>query len=190
LQLALNEPGKAVASLTRAQQLDPRDREADFHLGRALLQAGRVAEARQHFIEFAQRYPTDPRPFFQIGVMAQSSRDIAGAASAYQEALRRDPKSSARNNLAWLRATAPRAQDRDGAEAVRLAESLRDEPGGQRPEVLDTLAAAYAESGDFPRAADTARSADSLAERSGDAKLATAIRQRLALYENNQPYRE
>ncbi|MEA2710308.1 MAG: protein O-mannosyl-transferase [Phycisphaerales bacterium] len=190
LRLKQNRPAEAIEAYRQAVKLRPADTEADFHLGLALSQGGQAAAARQHFVEFGARYPGDARPYFQIGVMAQTAGDAAGAVAAYQEALRRDPASAARNNLAWLRATAMRAADRDATEAVRLAESLRDEPGGRRPEVLDTLAATYAEAGDFKRAVETATAAVDLADRAGDLKLADAIRHRLGLYERKQPYRE
>ena len=56
------------------------------------------------------------------------------------------------NDYAWLLATSPEAKDRDGREAVRLAErAVR-----QRRDcnTLDTLAAAYAEDGQFEKAAE------------------------------------
>ena len=52
-----------------------------------------------------------------------------------------------RNDLAWVLATSKDADLRDGARAVELAESVVEGVPTPHPLVLDTLAAAYAESG-------------------------------------------
>ena len=58
------------------------------------------------------------------------------------------------------------------------------------PEILDTLAAAYAEAGRFAEAVSTAQRALELAESQERARLAEQIGARLALYQAGQPYRE
>ncbi|MBI3845483.1 MAG: sulfatase-like hydrolase/transferase [Planctomycetes bacterium] len=92
--------------------------------------------------------------------------------------------------LARLLATSPRAEDRNAAEAVRLAESLAGVAGDRDPRYLDTLAAAYAESGRFSDAARLARRAADLLAAQGQAPLANDIRARVALYEAGRPYHE
>jgi tetratricopeptide (TPR) repeat protein len=88
---------------------------------------------------------------------------------------------------AWLLATARDASLRNGAEAVRLAESARDaEP--DNPEVLDTLAAAYAEEGQFARASATAERALELAKAKANHPLIVDLRARQALYAKQRPF--
>jgi Flp pilus assembly protein TadD len=88
---------------------------------------------------------------------------------------------------AWLLATARDASLRNGAEAVRLAESARDaEP--DNPEVLDTLAAAYAEEGQFTRASASAERALELAKAQANHPLIAAVRARQALYAKQRPF--
>jgi spermidine synthase len=60
----------------------------------------------------------------------------------------------------------------------------------QQPEALDTLAAAYAEAGNFTEAISSAERAAELARTSGRTDLAREIQQRLALYRQGQPYRD
>ena len=55
--------------------------------------------------------------------------------------------------------------------------------------ILDALAAAYAESGQFPAAIKTAEAAADLAA-TGQTGMAAEIRQRLALYRKSQSFRE
>jgi tetratricopeptide (TPR) repeat protein len=91
------------------------------------------------------------------------------------------------NNLAWLLATCPLAAVRDGAEATAHAQRAK-QLWGDVPEVLDTLAAAYAEAGRFPDALATARRALELAQRQNNRASVDALKGRIALYEVGKPY--
>ena len=72
---------------------------------------------------------------------------------------------------------------------MRLAQRACQLAGGQNPELLDTLAMAYAEAGSFDQAAATAREAIRLASAAGRNELAAQIGARLALYAAHRPYR-
>ena len=78
--------------------------------------------------------------------------------------------------------TAPR-QSQHAQRANQLS-------GGRQPDVLDTLAAAYAEAGRFPEALATARKALDLATQQHGQPLADVLRSRIALYEAGKPYRQ
>ena len=78
----------------------------------------------------------------------------------------------------------------NGTEAVRLAERACGLTERRIPALLDTLAAAYAEAGNFPRAISAADEALNRARSSGDndaVKLSESI---LASLRNNLPYRQ
>ena len=93
----------------------------------------------------------------------------------------------AHNNLAWLRATDPEARNRNGTEAVRLAKQavlLKD----TNPNCLDTLAAAYAEIGQFSHAVSNAESALELARASGNVALVKGLETRLTLYRGGRSF--
>ena len=62
--------------------------------------------------------------------------------------------------------------------------------GGTNVLVLRTLAAAYAEAGQFGKAIETAQAAIQLGQSQGDDSLATELQQEIALYELGLPYRE
>jgi tetratricopeptide (TPR) repeat protein len=94
------------------------------------------------------------------------------------------------DELAWLLATYPDSNSRDGTEAVRLAERACALTERRIPALLDTLAAAYAETGDFSRAISAAEEAVNRARSSGDndaVKLSESI---LASLHENVPYRQ
>jgi hypothetical protein len=94
------------------------------------------------------------------------------------------------NNLAWLRATDPEAVFRNATAAVELAERANRLSGGKAPEILDTLAAAYAEAGMFSQAKETVRAAEGLARQQKKEALRRTLEARLRLYERGTPYRE
>jgi tetratricopeptide (TPR) repeat protein len=91
------------------------------------------------------------------------------------------------NNFSWLLATCPNANVRDGAAAVVFAEKAVAGTSRKAPLYLDTLAAAYAEAGQFTNAVSTQREAVGLVQGRAD-KAGYAAR--LKLYESNSPYRE
>ena len=93
------------------------------------------------------------------------------------------------NNLAWRLATCPQAALRDGARAVELAREADRLAGGKNPDYLDTLAAAYAEAGQFPQAVEAAERALTLAVAQSNPRMED-IRARLKLYQGGSPFHE
>jgi tetratricopeptide (TPR) repeat protein len=94
-------------------------------------------------------------------------------------------KAPALNNLAWILGTHRDKWVRDGAYAVKIARRACELTEWKDPTLLDTLAAAYAESGLFDEAVEYQDKALSLA----DEKAAEAYRRRLKLYRSGKPYR-
>src|SRR5439155_10581884 len=90
------------------------------------------------------------------------------------------------NNAAWSLVTCPYDQLRDGQLALRYAEKAVAASKRKDANLLDTLAAAYAETGDFPKAVATQKEAIALLK---DEERRSNYRQRLHLYESNQPCR-
>jgi tetratricopeptide (TPR) repeat protein len=90
------------------------------------------------------------------------------------------------NNLAWFLATCLEKELRDGPAAVRLAEVAVKATDRKDPGPLDTLAAAYAETGQFAMAISTEREAIAIVR---DSEQETDYTSRLSLYESNSPYR-
>jgi tetratricopeptide (TPR) repeat protein len=113
--------------------------------------------------------------------------NAAASRADRERALRTNRKNANFNNaLAWLLATSLNPAVRDGAQAVRYARAANELSGGRDPEMLDTLAAAEAEAGDFEGAARDEREALALAK----GKNLRGGEKRLRLYENHQAYRE
>jgi Flp pilus assembly protein TadD len=116
---------------------------------------------------------------------------ILTALAERRELLRSRPKDATLlNDTAWLLATAPNASARNGPEAVELAQRAVELSDGKRPEILETLAAAYAEAGRFPEAVQTARKAVELATQQNKQALAESIQAKIRLYEAGAPFHE
>lgn len=88
------------------------------------------------------------------------------------------------NQYAWLLATCPEDNVRDGRKAVELATRAAELTNWNDGSVLDTLAAAYAESGDFTAAVKWQEKAAGLLPEEKD------VAEHLALYEKGQALRE
>ncbi|MDZ7668598.1 MAG: hypothetical protein U5Q16_03960 [Gammaproteobacteria bacterium] len=91
------------------------------------------------------------------------------------------------NDYAWLLATSPFEQVRNGQQAVTLA--LQAVSRNRSPGYLDTLAAAYAETGKFDRAVATQREALTLVPEDEGA-LAAELQSHLDAFESGDPWRE
>ena len=179
---------EAFEHLRQAVRINPMSVQDRFVLGRFTLDQGHAEEALPDL-----QAAIAIRPHFESCEEALASAYEAlgrnsEALAHWRKAQAIDSERvSAKIGAAWLLATARDASLRNGAEAARLAESARDaEP--DNPEVLDTLAAAYAEEGQFTRASATAERALELAKAKANHALIADVRTRQALYAKQRPF--
>jgi tetratricopeptide (TPR) repeat protein len=180
---------QAAAEFAEAVRLRPNDLENRANLAQALMNQGKVAEATQQFEEILRLNPT-PQAHYGVALALDGRGQAKAAIAHYREAIRLDTNNPAYpNDLAWLLATCPKPDIRDGAEAVRLAEQACRLSGGKEPRFWGTLDAAYAEAGRFDDAAATAMKTRDLALAAGQKDVAQAAEERLALYRAKRAYR-
>ena len=152
---------------------------------------GEPEVAIANFQQAVSREPDQIEPRLNLAMAQQLSHQPAAAIEHYSWILARQPDSiDALNNLAWLYATYPQAEFRDGAKAEQLARQLCDMSHDQIPAFLDTLAAACAENGHFDEAVRVTKLAVTLARGRSEREQESVRQERLKLYQGGRPYRE
>ncbi len=149
----------------------------------------------KHYTELIRLEPDDAPAHAELAQNLVRQKKSAEAAAHFREALRLRPEVSAKsgniawaNNLAWIMATNPDAKLRNGAEAVALARQACEAVKYKDPSLLDTLAAALAEAGQFDEAIKVSKQQIDLV--AGQQKTIDEANARIALYRASQPFRE
>src|SRR5215211_4415362 len=181
---------EAIVHYQKAITVRPDHFLARYGLGHALLEKGELDSAIQVCRSALLLRPLDADCHTTLAIALEEKGNPAEAMQHYQRALELAPSSvPILTNLAWLMATSQDASLRNGSKAVELAKQADRLVGGTNTLVLRTLAAAYAEKGEFVAAIRTARSAMQLARMNGENALTTDLDQQIALYELGMPYR-
>jgi Flp pilus assembly protein TadD len=136
-------------------------------------------------------HPNDPGTNANLGNALVQKGLLREAATHYEVALRSEPNAPvALNNLAWLLSAGPDDSLRNGEWAVELARNLNRVSKQNNPFFIRTLAAAYAEAGQFDAAVETAQGASELANAQGQHDLAVQIQDETNLYRQHLPLRD
>jgi tetratricopeptide (TPR) repeat protein len=141
---------------------------------------------------FKRAIELDPRDFLVRYILGEILRDqgrYAEAEQAYLGAIQAQPASVlAYDELARLLATCPDDKVRDGKRAVEYGTAACERTRWNDPYCLDTLAAAYAEAGQFEEAVRYQTRALDDPELKGG--FGAAARKRLELYRQKKPFRD
>ena len=183
VELAGGRTEAALAVYEAALRERPDDPDALARIGVARVRLGDLPAARGPLERGLAAFPNAPDLHVALALVLAAQGDFEAALRHGRRALELDPGNlAAANNLAWHLATSPRAELRDPALALRLAEQVVEGRGRSDPGALDTLAAAQAAGGDFPAALATADEALAAARSRGDDALEREIAQRRARY--------
>jgi tetratricopeptide (TPR) repeat protein len=163
-----------LISYSRTLKALSRNREAQRALERALAIAPCSVPAR-----------------LALGDLLGKNADYAAQVETLRRGIVECPESyELLNDFAYVVATVPDDDLRDGSAAVRAAERAVALTGRNNAGVLDTLAAAHAEAGDFESAVAASEHAVRLARQQGYPLGARALfEQSLARYQAGQPMR-
>ncbi len=193
---------QAIAHLEKLLQAAPGNEQLLNRLGTFYLMANRPRKA----IDAATKVLTqDPDNFDALRFRADAYLNIGQHAEAiadFDKALaQKEDDESLLNNFAWVLATSPDDKLRDGAKALKMATKSAESSGYETPHILSTLAAAYAETGDFDNAVKWSEKAVELAQKEVDTakaddektKMQTSrdqLKKELDSYHERKPTRE
>lgn len=181
---------QAVAYFQQSLSLRP-DATTCVNLGLAAVQAGQWQLAADSYSRAVELQPDHIEALFCLGMLHAGRGNQDEALSWYQKAVATAPEHvPSLNNLAWLLATSPKDSLRDGSRAVELMQRALGLPGVDRAYLNRTLAAAYAETGQYAKAVLTARAAMELARGQNNPALADQIHLEERAYLSRSPWRE
>jgi tetratricopeptide (TPR) repeat protein len=182
---------EAMAHYREALRINPQYAPAYQDLAGLLAEQGRFPQAAEYYRAALKLEPDNARLHLQLALVLTAQRDFKQAVAHYRLGLPSFKDApEVLNNLAWILATNPDAEVRDGAEAVALAESACRLTGSKQAVFVGTLAAAYAEAGRFNDAVAAAEKARSLAEAANERELAARNLKLSELYRAGKPCRD
>ena len=187
---ALGRPQEAIYYFSQSLIISPWVPQTHYYFGLESLKVGQMDRAISEFREATRLAPTWPNARVQLAVSLATQGAMRDAVLEYQNALRFQPDSLiALNNLAWILATYRDETLRCGKEAVRLATRPCELTSWKQTIVIGTLAAAYAEAGDFDKAVAASEKACELAVALGETNLLALNRDLLRQFKNREPCR-
>lgn len=178
---------QAIAAYQQSFAISPNLAQVRANLGFAYAKKGLLDEAVAELKKAVELNPFLAEAYYTLGSLLERRGEVQAAIDTYHDAIRNNPTHhKAYNNLAWIYAASPDAAIRDGRQAVALAARACELTGFTKPEPLDSLAAAYAELGDFSRAVHYQEQALQLAP----PHLKNSFEEHLGFYRQGKPYRD
>lgn len=179
------QPDQAIEYFEKALELSPGLLFARNALATQLLRSGDVAGAIQQWQEVLQINPNELAAIYNIAMAKSGRGEHAEAIEHLRRGLSIAPDSSRLvAALAWELATAPDDELRNGAEALQLAQRVYKAYPNQ-PQIVDLMAAALAETGDFENAIKLMEPLAALGGADGG-----AFAMRLKAYRKETPWRQ
>jgi protein O-mannosyl-transferase len=186
---AKGQRSDAISHYEKALRIKP-NAAAESDLALALYREQRVDEAINHWLSALSLDPNMVYAYAGLGDALLQRRRPGDALACYQKALQLAPQSvPLLNGLAWVLATSSDAQFRNGAQAIQVARQADQLTHGEDPRIIRTLAAAYAENGQFGEAIHVTERALKLAPAKSDPVLAKQLQTDIDLYGINIPLR-
>jgi tetratricopeptide (TPR) repeat protein len=186
--------GAAIADIKTLLQTDPQNAEWRLQLAAYYAADSRPRKAIEILDELVD---TDSDNWQARRARADALLSIGKHAKAvedYNEALKKKPDDSHMlNNLAWVLATSTDDDVRDAKRSIEIGTKASELTKYEAPHILSTLAAGYAEAGDWDTAIKWSSKAVELSEKAGktgDEDVSEQLKKELESYKEKKPWRE
>lgn len=197
------EEGRMADAITDMQTLierNPKDTFRQLQLANLYLQDERPRKAIETLTNVLDSDPKNisvlrsrADAYLAVGEHAEAIKDYEKALSAADDSkdIDSDKKvvTGILNNLAWVLATSPKDGARNGKRSLELGRRAVELTEESEPHILSTLAAGYAETGDFENARKWSEKAVELGAEQGNEQL-EQLKEELESYRKNEPWRE
>ena len=190
LYIQMKKYPEGIRLLEKLRSKNPDDEVIAAQLARALADSGKFSEGIDRLNKLLEKKPGNQTLLRGKADMYLSYAKWEEAIATYEEIIKEHPgDSGSLNNYAWLLATSPEDSIRNGQKALELAKLAAEKTNYRESYILSTLAAAYAESGDFEKAREWSEKAVALAEKEKEERL-DDLKNELESYRKNEPWRE
>jgi Tfp pilus assembly protein PilF len=197
-----NRLNEAIAGLEKLVKSAPGNEQLLTQLSSFYLMANKPRKAIEAANTILEK---DPENFNALRMRADAYLSIGKHAEAIADfgkaIAQKDDDESLNNNFAWVLATSPDDKLRDGTKALKLATKAAESSKYETPHILSTLAAAYAETGDYDNAVKWSQKSVDLAQKEVDSAKADddkskmeadrdQLKKELDSYHDHKPVRE
>jgi tetratricopeptide (TPR) repeat protein len=196
MDLAIQEKrvGDAIAELERLVQLNPENRLLLMQLASMYQMDDRPRKALRIADRLINAEPTDWQALRLRGDVLLALGRHADAINDYEEAVKNIPEdeedlSGVLNNLSWVLSTSPEDSVRNGDRALEAGLKACELTEYKKSHILSTLAAAYAELGQFDKAIEWSSKAVELGAKE-EAEQLDQLKEELKNYQDKKPWRE
>ena len=177
---------KAIEALSKAIEINTNYYWAYFGRANVYFRKNDYSHTIKDYDRCIQIQPTNAEAFTGRGFAKSKIGDFEGAIKDSKKGVQLDANDfNALNNLAWLLAIAPKSKMRDGQKAVEYAKKACELSSWKNGYCLGTLAAAYAEVGNFEEAIKWERKCIIIGLEPQDMEQA---RKELKLFDQKKPY--
>lgn len=192
---ALMETGdntRAHDELQTFLKREPEDAAVRVYLAQVLLRMERTNDAIKQLEDVVQQQPKASRAWLHLSQLETARGNWAKAVNHLKRVTKlvpNDPNFEA--ELAWLLATVPDPEIRNGTVALEIAKRSATATERKDPRILEILAAAHAETGDFELAGQALRQAIDILKPDGpnNEKRSEVLRRRIQAVQNAKPHR-
>lgn len=187
----LDRTDEAITQLEQLAQAIPNEPSIQLQLAFYYIEKNRIQDAIEKLSLVIRQDNSNELALRMRGDQYLSIGKHAEAIADFEAALVQSPEESGvLNNYAWTLATSPVDDLRNGKRAVELATKACELTEYKLPHILSTLAASYAEAGDFDKAIEWAQKAIDLDKAEHEGEHADDLKKELASYQAKKPFRE